>query len=53
MFETEDTVSMSGDNDDLQADQVEIDIRTPLISNAMFLVVILGLTCLYVSRKDF
>ncbi len=53
LFETEDTVSMSGDNDDLQADQVEIDIRTPLISNAMFLVVILGLTCLYVSRKDF
>jgi ABC-type transport system involved in multi-copper enzyme maturation permease subunit len=53
LFEDEDTVSVSGDNDDLQADQFEIDVRTPLVSNAMFLVVILGLTCLYVSRKDF
>ena len=30
-----------------------IDIQTPLVSNAIFLVIVLSLTCLYVSRKDF
>ena len=46
-------MAIAGNNDDLQADQVEIDIQTPLVSNAIFLVIVLALTCLYVSRKDF
>ena len=53
LFQEDSTVAISGNNDDLQADQVEIDIQTPLVSNAIFLVIVLALTCLYVSRKDF
>ena len=53
LFQEDSTVAISGNNDDLQADQVEIDIQTPLISNAIFLIIVLALTCLYVSRKDF
>ncbi len=53
LFQEDSTVAMSGNNDDLQADQVEIDIQTPLVSNAIFLIIVLALTCLYVSRKDF
>jgi len=53
LFEDSDTVTVSGNNEDLQADQFELDIRTPLVSNAAFLLVMLALTCLYVSRKDF
>ena len=53
LFEDSDTVTVSGNNEDLQADQFELDIQTPLVSNAAFLLVMLALTCLYVSRKDF
>jgi WD40 repeat protein len=53
LFEEDNTVTISGNNDDLKADQIEIDIQTPLVSNAAFLLVVLALTCLYVSRKDF
>ena len=53
LFEEDDTVTVTGNNKDLKADQIEIDFMTPLVSNGAFLVVMLALTCLYVSRKDF
>ncbi len=53
LFEEEDTVTIGGNANDLRADQFEIDIKTPLISNAAFLLVVLVLTCFYVARKDF
>ena len=53
LFEDSDTVTVSGNDEDLQADQFELDIQTPLISNGAFLLVMLALTCFYISRKDF
>jgi len=53
LFEESDTVTVSGNNEDLKADQFEIDFKTPLVSNGAFLLVMLALTCLYVARKDF
>jgi len=53
LFTKDDTVTASGDENDLQETQYEIDIQGPIISNAVFLLVVLTLTCVYISRKDF
>lgn len=39
--------------DNLESDRIAIDTWTPFVSNLAFLIVILSITCLYVSRKDF
>jgi hypothetical protein len=41
------------DEEDLAADRVVLDIWKPIWSNLAFLTVMLTLTCIYVSRKDF
>ncbi len=38
---------------DLEAVQMEVDIWTPVISNLVFVAVVLGVSCFYVSRKEF
>lgn len=38
---------------DLGAAQIEIDLWTPLISNFVFVAVVLGFSCWYVSRKEY
>ncbi len=38
---------------DLEAAQIEIDLWTPIISNFIFVAVILGFSCWYVSRKEY
>ncbi|MCA9190510.1 MAG: ABC transporter permease [Planctomycetales bacterium] len=40
-------------NTDLEAAQVEIDLWTPIVSNVIFVVIVLGIGCLYVQRKEF
>jgi ABC-type transport system involved in multi-copper enzyme maturation permease subunit len=41
------------DNASLQTERIKIDVWTPIWSNVAFLIVILGVTCFYVSRRDF
>ncbi len=38
---------------DLEAAQLELDVWTPIISNLIFVAVILGFSCWYVSRKEY
>lgn len=38
---------------DLEAAQVEVDLWTPVISNLLFVTVILGFSCWYVARKEY
>ena len=45
--------SVSGREDDLETMRQTVDIWQPVYSNLAFLVIVLGLTCLYISRKDF
>lgn len=45
--------SMTGDEDDLQSLRSRLNLRRPLVQNALFLCVVLGLASLYVTRKDF
>ncbi len=48
------SAAVVGDQEDnLQAERAPIDIWTPIWSNLAFLAVMLGLTCLYIERKDF
>lgn len=43
-----------GDRDDLRSERAVLtDVWTPLWKNLAFLTIVLGLTCVYVSRKDF
>jgi hypothetical protein len=40
--------------DELQREErIQIDIWQPIISNVIFLVVVLAITCVYIERKDF
>lgn len=39
--------------DNLQQDRIALDVWTPLWSNLAFMSVVLGMGCLYVSRRDF
>ena len=38
---------------DLEAAQMELDVWTPILTNLGFVVVMLGLSCIYVARKEF
>jgi hypothetical protein len=38
---------------DLEAAQLELDIWSPIFSNLAFVAVMLGISCIYVSRKEF
>ncbi len=38
---------------DLEAAQIEVDIWTPIVTNLIFVTFILGISCFYVSRKEF
>ncbi|MCA9126722.1 MAG: ABC transporter permease [Planctomycetales bacterium] len=38
---------------DLESAQMELDIWQPIITNLCFVVVVLGLGCIYVARKEF
>ncbi len=38
---------------DLEAAQVQVDLWTPIITNTLFVLVILGISCWYVARKEF
>lgn len=38
---------------DMEAAQLELDIWRPIISNLLFVIVILGIACTYVARKEF
>ncbi len=42
-----------GDANDLTSARVTPDVVGPALRNSIFIVVVLGLTCLYVSRRDF
>ncbi len=48
-----DTQALGLVTNDLEAAQMEIDIWTPLISNLIFVAVVLGVSCWYVSRKEY
>lgn len=39
--------------DDLTVAQVQIDVARPLVTNSVFMAIVLGLTCWYISRRDF
>lgn len=39
--------------DDLSVAQVQVDVVRPLVTNSVFMVVVLALTCWYISRRDF
>lgn len=47
------TQSINPQLDDLEIEQVKLNIWTPLWSNLAFVAVVLGLGCIYVSRKDY
>lgn len=47
------TQSLSGITNDLEAAQVELDVWRPIVSNLAFVAVMLGVGCIYVARKEF
>lgn len=47
------TSSLNIVSNDLKQAQVELDVRGPLISNMIFVAVMLGIGAIYVSRKEF
>ena len=49
----EKSVSVSGDEQRLDSTHIALELWEPVVSNLAFLVVMLGLTCVYISRKDF
>lgn len=51
----QDSVALGEDpeNAGLQTERIKVDIWTPIWSNLAFLIVVLGATCLYISRRDF
>lgn len=38
---------------DLEAAQLELDVWTPILTNLAFVVLMLGISCVYVARKEF
>jgi hypothetical protein len=50
---TRQETATAGMENDMSAPRVVLDVWTPLWSNLAFLGVILGLTCVYLTRKDF
>jgi len=46
-------IATTGDENNLESERVVLDIWKPILSNVAFLAVILTLTCVYISRKDF
>lgn len=38
---------------DLEAAQMEVDLWTPILTNSLFVIVVLGFSCWYVARKEF
>ncbi len=46
-------VGVENGPENLQAERIQLNIWQPVWSNLVFLAVILGLTCLYIERKDF
>ena len=53
LFTDETSEAVSGDETDLKAQRLQFSIKRPLLQNTLFLMVILGLGCWYVTRKDF
>ena len=49
----QETQAVGGQEANLQSERAVLNIWTPLWSNLAFLVVMLTLTCLYISRRDF
>jgi ABC-type transport system involved in multi-copper enzyme maturation permease subunit len=47
------TQTMNIVTNDLEAAQLELDIWTPVVSNLAFVVFALGVSCLYVNRKEY
>lgn len=45
--------STTGDESDLESRRIHLELRRPLVQNLLFLVVVLGLASVYVTRKDF
>jgi hypothetical protein len=50
---TRQETATAGMENDMSAPRVVLDVWTPLWSNLAFLGVMLGLTCVYLARKDF
>jgi len=49
----QETVATGPNRNDLSQRRIELNIYGPVFSSLVFLVVVLGVTCLYVSRTDF
>lgn len=49
----QETVAIGGREQSLQSERVVLNIWEPVWSNLAFLAVVLGLTCLYIERRDF
>ena len=47
------TQSLSLVTVDLEAAQIQVDLWTPIITNSIFVIVVLGISCWYVARKEF
>ncbi len=47
------TQSLSLVTVDLEAAQMQVDLWTPILTNSIFVIVVLGLSCWYVARKEF
>ncbi len=47
------TQSLSLVTNDLESAQVQVDLWTPILTNTIFVVVVLGFSCWYVARKEF
>lgn len=53
MLSGNNTQSLGIVTNDLEAAQLELDVWTPIVSNLIFVFVVLGIACVYVSRKEF
>jgi hypothetical protein len=49
----QETVAIDDESTELKSERVILDVWQPLWSNLAFLAVILGFTCIYISRRDF
>ncbi|MEZ6080617.1 MAG: hypothetical protein R3C56_34565 [Pirellulaceae bacterium] len=38
---------------DLEAAQMQVDLWTPIVTNSIFVIVVLGFSCWYVARKEY
>ncbi len=47
------TTSLGLVTNDLEAAQVQVDLWTPIVTNTIFVIVVLGFSCWYVARKEF